>query len=278
MSESKNNEKFKENFKIYIDHLKNNKLRTISKYIIYAFPVILIIKPVTEFFNSNIFCFFIILLIICIFHEYIEFEDIKKIAETESDLKESKKIIEKNHSAIEILGGYLSYIPKHYMKIMSDQLNLRNADRVSLYIFNDDNFQIIGRYSKNPSYKEIGRKIYPRNEGYISKCITNNNGKSYYYKGNLPKNKEKYLKTVSKDTNISRDVISNLSMKSRAYFCKLIQDYDKNNIGVLVIETINPSLKLKEIEVKNIDELDEKINNLFLPFLHIILDIGNKIL
>lgn len=263
---------FKDNFKIYLNYLSKNKLGTISRFSIYVFPIILIISDVSEYFNSHRINFILILMVLFIFHEYIEFEKMEKIAKMEKDLETSKKIIGNKETSIDTLGEYLSCIPNDIMKIISDELNLGNADRVSLYMYNIDKFQIIGRYSENPIYKEIGRKEYPGNEGYIAKCRNNDNGKPSYYKKNLPKNEEAYLEKVSSDAGISKDTISKISMRSRAYYCRLVQHYDKNYVGVLVIETTNSSLKFSE------NELNEYVDNLLLPYLHVVLDMNNKLL
>lgn len=88
----------------------------------------------------------------------------------------------------------------------------------------------------------------------------------------MPKNTQQiYFQKVSKETGMSIESIRNLSMKSRAYFARLVKDDNKNNVGILLIETINPKFNLKP------DDLNLKIEKLVIPHIKTLLEISNKL-
>ena len=140
-----------------------------------------------------------------------------------------------------------------------------------MYVLDGDKFRIIGRYSENPTYDRNGRCEYPSDCGYISKCLENNNGNSYYVKEKLPKETNQYIRTVSKDTGMKEDDIKNLSMKSRTYFTRVIKDRSNKNVGILVIESTNATLPI------NADELNKKLEELSIPHMSTFLDVSNKL-
>ena len=60
-------------------------------------------------------------------------------------------------------------------------------------------------------------------------------------------------------------------MKSRAYFARLVKDDNKNNVGILLIETINPDISVSP------KELNDEIEKLIIPHLKTMLEISNKL-
>lgn len=65
--------------------------------------------------------------------------------------------------------------------------------------------------------------------------------------------------------------LKELSMKSRAYFGRLVKDDNKNNVGILLIETINEDMNIHP------KELNDEIEKLILPHLKTMLEISNKL-
>ena len=217
-----------------------------------------------------------------IWSEFINFgEDWKNNSEQEkyindikalnNDIEILKKECDKAESRTEEVGLYLESLPPAFLKNVSTFLEMKNHDRISLYVLNGEEFRIIGRYSENPYYKRIGRKKYPSDCGYIAKCLNNNNGNPYFVRVGLPKNLDKYAERVSKETGMSVDVIKNLSMKSRSYFTRVIKDSSDMNVGILVIESTKENFSI------SIDEMNNKLEELSIPYMSSLLDVSNKI-
>lgn len=199
-------------------------------------------------------------------------KEIKEKENLKHNLEIKNKEIKELELAIEYLGQSLAGLPKDFLRQVSIYLGLSNSDRISLYVFDQNKFQIIGRYSENPHYNSCNREKYPIHEGYIAKCFENNDGKPYFFRNNLPKNTHKrYFEMVSKETGMSIESLKKLSMKSRAYFGRLVKDDNKNNVGILLIETINPDINVSP------KELNDEIEKLIIPHLKTMLEISNKL-
>ena len=58
-------------------------------------------------------------------------------------------------------------------------------------------------------------------------------------------NFDKYCQEMSKDfSNFNKEELKKVTMKSRCYFGKKIYGYDRNPIGVLMIESKKPNLSI----------------------------------
>lgn len=259
-------------FPLWIKSIRENKLSFICKLALFIFPIIVTRYSFVEYFNENFWIFFFLLIFIYFINEISEIKEVKEKENLKKNLEMKNKEIKDLELSIEYLGQSLAGLPKDFLRQVSNYLRLSNSDRISLYVFNETKFQIIGRYSENPLYDFCNREEYPRNEGYIAKCFENNDGKPYFYKNNLPKNThKKYFDTVSKETGMSVESLKKLSMKSRAYFARLVKDDNKNNVGILLIETINTDINVSP------KELNDEIEKLIIPHLKTMLEISNKL-
>ena len=270
---NKNTDKsIKYNFLLWVKNVKQNKLGFICRLILYVFQVLVVKYSFIERLNENFCVFLSILVIICLVNELSKIKEIKEKEQLKKQIELKNDRIEDLEVSTEYLGQVLSCLPEDFLREVSHYLGLNNSYRVSLYVFNEINFEIIGRYSENPLYDAYRREKYPINEGYIAKCFENNNGKPYFIRDDLPKNTQQiYFQKVSKETGMSIESIRNLSMKSRAYFARLVKDDNKNNVGILLIETINPKFNLKP------DDLNLKIEKLVIPHIKTLLEISNKL-
>lgn len=273
MDNNKNSDKsIKYNFLLWVKNVKQNKLGFICRLFLYVFQVLVVKYSFIERLNENFCVFLSILVIICLVNELSKIKEIKENEQLKKQIELKNNRIEDLEVSTEYLGQVLSCLPEDFLREVSHYLGLNNSYRVSLYVFNEINFEIIGRYSENPLYDAYRREKYPINEGYIAKCFENNNGKPYFIRDNLPKSTQQaYFQKVSKETGMSIESINNLSMKSRAYFARLVKDDNKNNVGILLIETINPSFNLKP------DDLNVKIEKLVIPHIKTLLEISNKL-
>ena len=259
-------------FPLWIKSIKENKLSFICKLALFIFPILVVKYSFIEFFNENFWIFISLLILIYFTDGFFDMKEIKEKANLKQNLEIKNKEIKELEISIEYLGQSLAGLPKDFLRQVSNYLKLSNSDRISLYAFNKTKFQIIGRYSENPLYDSCNREEYPRNEGYIAKCFENNDGNPYFYKNNLPKNtQKKYFVTVSKETGMTIESLEKLSMKSRAYFARLVKDDNNNNVGILLIETINPEINISP------KELNDEIEKLIIPHLKTMLEISNKL-
>jgi len=150
---------------------------------------------------------------------------------------------------------------------------LDDLSRISIYIFDDEYFKMIGRWAPRTDLKKPGREVYPKDQGFISKAW-NNGTKNYYHYNKLPnyeKDSDAYIDEVQENSKISKDVIKNLSMKSRAYFAKKIKgEYNRDVIGIIVIESLSSDFKL------TVTEMNDKLDGGHLKFLAKLISINTR--
>lgn len=277
MSEEKPN--YKKNnsyrFKLWYINIRKNWKSYIFNLILYLIPFIVIEPTISKYIINRFVYFIIFIVIIFLFNESIKTIELMKNDLEITKIKEENKILEKKcfdlEEYSESIGLFLENLPKEFLRNVSEFLDLKNSERISLYVLEGKKFRIIGRYSENPKYDRNGRYEYPSDCGYISKCLENNNGNSYYVKEKLPKKLSKYVEAVSKDTGMNKEDINNLSMKSRAYFTRVIKDKHNKNVGILVIESMNPTLTM------DANELNTKLEELSIPHMSTFLDVSNKL-
>ncbi len=263
-------------FKLWCSNLRKNWILYILNLILYLFPVVVIEPSIFECIVGKFTYVIALVVVIFIVNEFIKSKELMKNEYELNSTRESIKNLEKELYELECysesIGLFLENLPKDFLRSVSEFLKLRNSERISLYVLVDDKkFRIIGRYSENPKYDRNGRCEYPSDCGYISKCLENDNGKSYYYIDKLPQKLNQYLQRVSKDTGMSEDEIKNLSMKSRTYFTRLIKDRNNKNVGVLVVESTKAMLPM------SVGELNTKLEELIISHLSTFLDISNKL-
>lgn len=269
-------EKYKSNgFKLWISNIKSNWLSNVVNLILYLIPFIVIKPKISEYIVSKFNYVVIFLTVIFLINEFLKTNELIKNDNELRSIKENNKQLEKIRSELEgyseSIGLFLENLPKEFLRNVSEFLDLKNSERISLYVLDGEKFRIIGRYSENPKYDMIGRGEYPSDCGYISKCLENDNGNVYFIREKLPQNDNNYLKVVSKDTGMHEDDINKLSMKSRAYFTRVIKDRYNKNVGILVIESTKSRLPL-DAEV-----LNNKLEELSIPHMSTFLDVSNKL-
>lgn len=263
-------------FIFWIKRIKKNWLSFLIKLVLYLAPITLIIPDISIFFINKPLLVFAFLIVVFLINELLIIKELEKsnieIEELVSENENLKKKQSELERYAESIGLYLENTPNEFIINVSKYLKFKNSERISLYVLDGENFRIIGRYSENPRYTKNGRCKYPSNCGYISKCLENNDGKEYFYRDNLPKKNDSYQRTVSNETGMSREEINNLSMQSRTYFTRVIKDRYNKNVGILVLESINPHLS------ESPESLNEKLEELIIPHLSTFLGVSNKLI
>ncbi|HCG9432410.1 TPA: hypothetical protein NJ811_004433 [Vibrio parahaemolyticus] len=133
--------------------------------------------------------------------------------------------MEYQQTLFEMTHSYLGYLA-------NDIFNLSNDERISLYVFDNDQFIIVGRYSKHPTYKELNRLKLPCDEGCVSKA---------WFEGGevfktLPSNHKDYVDEITKEFGIPRKRVKDFRMKSRTYYARAIEN-NRKRVGVIVFES-----------------------------------------
>lgn len=253
-----------ESIKIWLKAVqKKGKL----KYFMEVFPSIsltilsfLVVNDfVVEFINGHSVLFICFILVILIFNIIIEVN--REVEVNDIKLECDKNIKEKNDK-IEVLDGItlklgdeleqlkqaLQSLPYDLLHDFSDILKLENSERITFYLYKENKFINIARHSNNSNFvkTQFGNTFEP-NDNYISKCFHNEND-DFFMKGSLPDpdtNFDKYCQAMSKDfSNFDKEELKKVTMKSRCYFGKKIYGYDRNPIGVLMIESKKPNLSI----------------------------------
>lgn len=105
--------------------------------------------------------------------------------------------------------------------ILADELKFTANERISVYKHDGKAFVMLGRYSANAEYQKKGRKIYPENEGCIGQAYATG---SFFKEFPDPDQEwENYLKEHI-SLGLKKKVIQKLTMKSRSYFVKALDD------------------------------------------------------
>lgn len=169
-----------------------------------------------------------------------------KIQQLESQLS---KI---NSNSIEMIELNLAYL--------YEKMNLNNNARITLYKFINDEFFILGRYSKNAELKKRGRNSYKK-EGLIFKAWQE--GK-YFKTNGIPSHQnkngnfnKKYYDTLNKIAPIDKTTIINMNMKSRSFYLKTFENINGlESTSIIVIESLDENAFEENVidSILNIDE------------------------
>lgn len=246
----------------------------IIKFFHMSVPIIISIPIVNKYFNTTegIVVLMIFFLLIFIFNHYeisSNMSEIEKMKNKSEELEsENKRLTNLNES----LTNTKEQLPEDFIRIFFEDLKLKPYERISLYIFEEDVFTIVGRWSPTKKYRDKVREKYPNDEGFIAKAWNEEmrNGKRYYHKLNLrdPKVDEaQYIEEIRMEANISADTIKRLTMKSRSYYVRSIRKEPTGaSNGVVVIESTNSRFSL------GIEEMNNMVEERLLKYLHKLLE------
>ncbi|MSA99725.1 hypothetical protein GKG03_08610 [Finegoldia sp. BIOML-A3] len=277
MLDKKEENSLKSKLLLWWGYVKDNKIKSSFKLILFIIPFALMHPYCLEIFNKHIGISIASLIVLFTINEFFEIKELIEINTNEKKYREKeKKYKEEINKLTDIavnLGDILESVPDDFLRVVSKYMELKNSDRISLYVMKKDDFKIIGRYSENPLYIEKSGREYG-NKGYIFKCVGNRNGKPYFHRQELPDSETNingYIRVVNKETGMSKKSIKSLNMKSRCYFTRIITGTGMENVGVLVIETMNSRFNIEA------EEINFKLEELVIPHLITILEISNKL-
>lgn len=130
-----------------------------------------------------------------------------------------------------------------YLLHLSEKVcKLQDKERVSLYLFNSDEFILVGRHSLHPTFSQKSRIKFPSDQGCISQA---------FFEGKvsvtLPEHHKDYVEYCVQNFNMARSSIKDQRMKSRDFYGEAIFD-GKKRIGVILFESQKPGvLKANEL-------------------------------
>lgn len=181
-----------------------------------------------------------------------------QILNLKSLLNDSSQKIQLLEATLEKYGEDNYSLFQYVLAGIFKSLSLNGTDRVSLYKKEKENLVLMGRYSINPDYNKVTKRVYPISEGYIGKAMKDGS----FFIDNIPEFKdgkrEEYYSFVCNSCNIQKDIVRNLSMKSRTYYCKALTDsMETERKAVIVFESLEAN-RFTEEQVKGVLEPEEK--------------------
>ncbi|WP_028771953.1 hypothetical protein [Shewanella waksmanii] len=169
----------------------------------------------------------------------------EELNDTKSALNSNQEELQERQSRIIGLHGELV---QTWLKGMSKFLGLDSNSRVTIYYEHAEEFYLLERYSKNPTYSKVHRQKFPLNQGVISRAWEH----EHHVESNCPHStKDDYVSYLSDAYGYEQEKIHSLTMKSCRYYAKAIIDADIH-IGVIVFEGTETDFLDNELS-KNID-------------------------
>lgn len=174
--------------------------------------------------------------------------------------KRRKKNLIESRRALEELENKFSIIRQEYYRLCSDNIRFLFQDffensggngRVSLFKHRDNQFVLLGRYSKNPAYNKKGREDYADTEGFLSMGWQEGELNIFGVPSWAGNGKE-HKSFIRKYCEISDATLRQLKMKSCSFYIKRIESEDaRNPLGIVVFE----QLQNTEINNKPLNEI-----------------------
>ena len=120
----------------------------------------------------------------------------------------------------------------------NNHLGLTTNERVSLYKLDMNLFSCIGRYSESEIFNSKPARFYPRGQGVISRAweigIFQDTGAP-----DSTENMQEWLQYSVENYNFTEDELSNIRMKSRAFYGLRLKNTHNVTIAVILFESLN---------------------------------------
>lgn len=144
---------------------------------------------------------------------------------------------------------HLRAIVTSYMRLLSEDLDMKSTDRLSVYSHDDgaESFIMFDRFCPNPIFQKKGARFYYKdNQGYIAEAWK----RGEFFIKNLPDfatHRNDYVK-AAKVYNFPITLHTNIRMKSRLYYARKVTSLDhiREPLGVLLLESELPERWSKE--------------------------------
>ena len=138
---------------------------------------------------------------------------------------------------VQMAGVHYDLCSTTLARISRDTFGYGDTERISVYRHRGGNaFQIMGRHSENPVFKQRGRPVYPADQGVL--------GHAWQHKtatAELPdpeEHPEQYYQVLEDVWGIDRQVTENFTMQSRNLVaCALFEPKNIDPVAVVVVES-----------------------------------------
>lgn len=167
--------------------------------------------------------------------------------DTKNALNSAQEELQESKSRVIGLHGELV---QTWLKGMSKYLELDSNSRVTIYFEHDEEFYLLERHSKNPTYSKVHIQKFPLNQGVISKAWEHES----HIENECPhsSSNEDYIDYLINTYGYEREKIKSLTMKSCRYYAKAIIDADVHT-GVIVFEGTDINFLENEL-IQKIDQ------------------------
>ncbi|OBW40048.1 hypothetical protein AB670_03611 [Chryseobacterium sp. MOF25P] len=163
------------------------------------------------------------------------------------------KISKINNNSIEIVEIHLAYL--------AEKMKLTSNERITLYKFINDEFYVLGRFSKNPELKKRSRNSYKK-EGLIFKAWQET---KFFKNSGIPepdnkrnKFKSGYYRVISSLAKINEETVWNMNMKGRSFYIKALKDMmNLEQTSIVVVESKNDR-GFEEVDIDMVLNQDEE--------------------
>ena len=249
----------------YYTASKFSFLRILPNLLLIVIPLLLSFPKVIGYLNNSTGIIIISLIIIG-----IVIFDQREILRSQSYKEKNGKLNIMNEN----LTATIVSLPEDYTRYLFEELELNNKERISLYIFDENHFTMVSRWSNIHNLKEEGRGRYPIDEGFISQVWNGATTSDHFHISRLCNPDEdfnQYVRDIQEKVNMPVEKIEILSMKSRSYFVKLLRENVNNApIGILVIESLSSNLSI------SVTDLNNKLDGMPAKFLSKLLEINSR--
>lgn len=163
---------------------------------------------------------------------------------------------------------YYEHFAVELKLILEETWGYGATERISVYRRSGKVFQMIGRYSKNPDYAELGRSVYPADQGVIGEAWSADEGTAVADLPDWRVEPERYYEELRDKWAIDRDTAERLTMKSASFAaCALDDPKGIERVAIVVVESTEVSIlhksevlrELQGKEGKRIYEFLEKM-------------------
>lgn len=166
-------------------------------------------------------------------------DKILEVSNLESDNKRLNSQKNAYQENIEQLNSEISELQNRistgWLKNVFKNNDFSTSERITIYFELNNEFNLLSRYSSNPSYNNKHRQKFPVNQGVISRAWREGQWVEDKCPVHNPKNMA-YKQYMSKTYSFSPKDIENFAMKSCWYVAVAISKAD-DNIGVIVFES-----------------------------------------
>lgn len=140
----------------------------------------------------------------------------------------------------------------------STYLNLTTEERISLYKLDMNMFSCIGRYSENEIFNSKPTRLYPREQGGISRAWE----VGVFENSEAPdpdENMQAWINYNISNYNFTKDELLAIRMKSRAFYGVRLKNKHNITVAVILFESLKPN-GLSFGRLKRLLNAQEKMN------------------